>query len=169
MLNRCEKGRANEENSTRHGGCTATKRLYWCNSGQTNRILFQSVDDSYPRHRLTMPPARFESDAGTTPDRKIQSIKQQLREALPHLQEKYAVEQLYLHGSRLRGEARSGSDLDVLVDFEESEAGRRVSLLDFVALKQELEELLELEVDLGERTALRGPAGNYIQREAEPV
>jgi predicted nucleotidyltransferase len=41
--------------------------------------------------------------------------------------------------------------------------------LDFIALEQELEELLSMEVDLGERKALRGPAGEKIQEEAESI
>jgi hypothetical protein len=79
------------------------------------------------------------------------------------------VDRPYLHGSRLRGEASPESDLDVLVDFEDSEAGRQVSLLDFIALKQELEDLLGMEIDLGERKALRGPAGAAIRWEAEAI
>jgi predicted nucleotidyltransferase len=102
-------------------------------------------------------------------DQEIQSIKRQLREALPRLREEFAVKRLYLHGSRARGEAGPESDLDVLVDFEDSEAGRQVSLLDFIALNQELERLLGMEVDLGERKALRGPAGKAIEQEAESV
>lgn len=117
-----------------------------------------------------MPPARPESNSDApAPDQEIRSIKRRLREALPHFQKEYAVERLYLHGSRLRGEATSDSDLDVLVDFEDSDAGQQVSLLDFIALKQELEDLLGMEVDLGERKALQGPAGDYIKREADPV
>jgi predicted nucleotidyltransferase len=88
---------------------------------------------------------------------------------LPHLRKKYAVERLYLHGSRKRGEASATSDLDVLVDFQDSEAGRQVSLLDFIALKQELEDLLDMPVDLGERSALQGKVGEKIQQDAEPV
>jgi predicted nucleotidyltransferase len=99
----------------------------------------------------------------------LQSIKRRLREALPRLQEEFAVDRLYLHGSRLRGEADPESDLDLLVDFQDSEAGRQVSLLDFIALKQELEDLLGMEVDLGERSALRGPVGTTIQQEAEAL
>jgi predicted nucleotidyltransferase len=69
----------------------------------------------------------------------------------------------------VRGEASAESDLDVLVDFEDSDAGRKVSLLDFIALKQDLEDLLDVPVDLGERSALRGPAGETIWNDAEPV
>lgn len=99
----------------------------------------------------------------------LQSIKERLRDALPRLRNEFAVDRLYLHGSRLRGEADPGSDLDVLVDFEDSEAGRQISLFDFIALKQELEELLGVDVDLGEKKALHGPAGETINREAEVI
>jgi predicted nucleotidyltransferase len=102
-------------------------------------------------------------------DPELQRIKNRLREALSRLRKEYAVDRLYLHGSRLRGEAGPESDLDILVDFEDSEAGRQMSLLDFIALKQELEDLLGLEVDLGERKALRGPAGAAIEKEAEAI
>jgi hypothetical protein len=109
------------------------------------------------------------SPPSTSTHREIQSIKKRLRGVLPRLRKEYAVDRLYLHGSRLRGEASPESDLDVLVDFEDSEAGRQVSLLDFIALKQELEDLLGMEVDLGERAALRGPAGSAIEQEAVAI
>lgn len=117
-----------------------------------------------------MPEASSDMDgsfASSNPE--IQRVKRRLREALPNLRKEYAVDRLYLHGSRLRGEAGLESDLDVLVDFEDSEAGRLVSLLDFIALKQELEDLLGMEVDLGERKALRGPGGSAIEKEAEVI
>lgn len=88
---------------------------------------------------------------------------------MPHLRETYAVQRLYLHGSRVRGEADTESDLDILVDLEDSEAGRQVSLLDFIALKQELEDLLNMPVDLDERSALQGKVGEKIRQDAEPV
>ena len=117
-----------------------------------------------------MPEARSETKSSpASSNRKIQSIKRRLQGALPRLREEFAVDRLYLHGSRLRGEAGPESDLDVLVDFEDSESGRQISLLDFIALKQELEDLLGVEVDLGERKALRGPAGRAIEQEAESV
>lgn len=107
------------------------------------------------------------SAADSTAD--IEALKERLRDALPGLREQYAVERLAVHGSRLRGEARADSDLDVLVDFEDTEAGRRISLLDFIALKHELEDLLGMAVDLGEMQALCGPAAEHIRREAEYV
>ena len=113
--------------------------------------------------------AATRSDPPSSSPKDLQAIKDRLRTALPRLREEYAVERLFLHGSRVRGEATVESDLDVLVDFEESDPGRQISLLDFIALKQELEDLLNLSVDLGERSALQGPAGENIRREAEPV
>ena len=97
------------------------------------------------------------------------ALKKRLRAELPRLRREYAVDTLAIHGSRLRGKAGPESDLDVLVDFEDTEAGRRVSLLDVIALKHELEDLLGVPVDLGERAALRGPVGERIRQEAEDV
>jgi len=111
----------------------------------------------------------MQADSTSVLQSNIRVIKERLREALPHLREKYAVERLFLHGSRVRGEADAGSDLDILVDFQDTEAGRQVSLLDFIALKQELEASLDMPVDLGERTALQGAVGDKIWEEAEPV
>ena len=99
----------------------------------------------------------------------IDTLKRRLRAELPRLREKYAVERLAIHGSRLRGEAHSGSDLDVLVDFKDSEAGRSITLFDFLALQHELEELLGIPVDLGEASALEGPAADEIRQDAEYV
>jgi hypothetical protein len=119
---------------------------------------------------LVMPEASSDMDGSfTNTNPEIQRVKSQLREVLPRLRKEYAVGQLYLHGSRIRGEAGPESDLDILVDFEDSEAGRQISLLDFIALKQELEDVLGMEVDLGERKALRGPAGSAIEKEAETI
>ena len=118
----------------------------------------------------TMPESR--SDADRSPgnsDQEIQAIKRRLRKALPRLRKEFAVDRLYIHGSRLRGDASSESDLDVLVDFEDTEAGRKMSLFDFLSLKQELEDLLGLEVDLGERRALCGPVGKTIEQKAESI
>ena len=44
-----------------------------------------------------------------------------------------------------------------------------MSLLDFISLKQELEDLFGMEVDLSEKKALRGPTGPVIEKEAESL
>jgi predicted nucleotidyltransferase len=55
----------------------------------------------------------------------------------------HGAAQVRVFGSRARGEAREQSDLDLLVTLE---SGR--SLLDLVAIKQDLEEALHLQVDV---------------------
>ena len=69
----------------------------------------------------------------------LQAIRQDiLRVAAQH-----GARNVRLFGSAARGEDRPGSDLDLLVDME---SGR--SLLDLVALGQDLEELLHRKVDV---------------------
>lgn len=48
-----------------------------------------------------------------------------------------------LFGSSIRGEAKAESDIDILVELEEGK-----SLLDFIGLEIELEEVLQRKVDL---------------------
>jgi hypothetical protein len=67
-------------------------------------------------------------------------------------------------GSRARGEASGGSDLDLLVAFEE---GR--SLFDLIDLKQELEELLGCSVDIVTERSLSPHLGERVRREAVPL
>ena len=62
------------------------------------------------------------------------------------------VEALYLFGSTARGEAKAQSDVDLLCDLPNI---RALSLLDFIGLKDQLEEYLSVPVDLVERSALR--------------
>ena len=56
---------------------------------------------------------------------------------------KHGVARAAVVGSYARGEAREGSDVDILVEFE----GRK-TLLDLVALRMELEEILGTRVDV---------------------
>ncbi|MBI1292241.1 nucleotidyltransferase [bacterium] len=56
---------------------------------------------------------------------------------------RYGAVSVRVFGSRARGDARPGSDLDLLVEFEK---GR--SLLDAIGLEQELAELLGLPVQV---------------------
>jgi len=76
----------------------------------------------------------------------IQEVKTKI---LPVLK-KYRIKRAGLFGSVAKGNLSPGSDLDLLV-----ELGENISLLDFVGIKQELEDLLGVEVDLVEYRALK--------------
>jgi predicted nucleotidyltransferase len=63
--------------------------------------------------------------------------------------QKHDVIHAAIFGSFVRGEEKEDSDLDVLVELEEGK-----SLLDLVALKLELEEVLERKIDVATYNAL---------------
>ncbi|WP_456411383.1 nucleotidyltransferase family protein [Oceanithermus sp.] len=71
------------------------------------------------------------------------NYRQELREQLPELRARYGVRRLFLFGSRARGDAHAGSDLDLLVEFE-----RVPTLLDLVRLEQELADDLGIRVQV---------------------
>jgi uncharacterized protein len=71
---------------------------------------------------------------------------------------------LRVFGSQITGQATASSDLDLLVDFE---TGR--DLLDLVGLKQDLEALLGIQVDILEEEGLSPYLRERILREAKPL
>ena len=72
---------------------------------------------------------------------KIARIK---RKIMPILK-RYGVMKAALFGSVVRGEEKKNSDIDILVDIEKD-----IGLLEFIGLKQELEDALGHPVDLVE-------------------
>ncbi len=85
-----------------------------------------------------------------------------LRRHLPEFRERYGIRSLAVFGSYVRGEQKSRSDLDILVEFGETP----VTLFDFLRLEKELSELLGVRVDLVEKTALKPAIGRRILQEA---
>ena len=76
----------------------------------------------------------------------IKNIKEKI---LPILQG-YGVRRVGLFGSCIREEMRENSDIDILVEIEKD-----ISLLDFVRIKLEIEEVLENRVDLVEYNTIK--------------
>lgn len=91
-------------------------------------------------------------------------IVDKLRQQLPRLVERYHVQSLGVFGSYVRQEQNAVSDLDLLVSFEEPP-----SLLQFIALENELTDALGVKVDLVMRDALHPAIGRRILKEVVPV
>jgi predicted nucleotidyltransferase len=74
------------------------------------------------------------------------------------------VEHLFLHGSYARETAIiEMSDVDVIAEFA---PGRRLSLLDMVAIENRLAEMLGVRVDLSPAKSLKEPVAAKASREA---
>ena len=80
----------------------------------------------------------------------IREILTKLEALKPELQRRYKVREIGLFGSWVLGEQHEGSDIDVLVDFEEG-----ADLFDWIGLALYLEEALGCPVDVVPRKALR--------------
>ena len=94
----------------------------------------------------------------------LSNIRQKLHRQLPLLFERYQVKSLGLFGSYVRNEQCTGSDLDLLVTFNETP-----SLLKFIELENYLTDLLGVKVDLVMEDALKPRIGERILREIVPV
>lgn len=86
------------------------------------------------------------------------------KKIVPVLQE-YPVSRAALFGSRARGDYRKDSDTDILVDIKKGS----MSLLDFVGLKQDLEEALGGEVDLVQYSRIKPRLREYILGSEIPI
>jgi len=98
--------------------------------------------------------------------RDINDIKRKLESLKPELMEKFKVKSVGVFGSYVRGEEKKGSDLDVLVEFEDS---AKLSLLDFVKLENFLSEKLGVKVDLVEKSTLKPRIGKHILEEVVSI
>jgi len=78
------------------------------------------------------------------------------REEILQIAAHYGARDVRVFGSRARGEANPGSDLDLLIKLE---PGR--TLLDMVAIKQDIEDILGCKVDVVTENAV----SRYISEE----
>lgn len=94
----------------------------------------------------------------------LSRIKIILKQNKGDLRRTYRVKSLGLFGSYIKGEERTSSDIDILVEFYEAPG-----LLDFIALEYHLGDLLGIKVDLVMKDALKPAIGERILREVVPV
>ncbi len=77
---------------------------------------------------------------------------------------KHGAKRIEIFGSYARGEAKPGSDLDIIVEFE-----KRKSLLELVGIEQELEDTLGIHVDLLTRASISPYLIERIEKESRVV
>ena len=94
----------------------------------------------------------------------IDDIIKRLRLEMPRIEEKYRIQSLGVFGSYVRQENRTGSDLDLLVHFDEVP-----SLLKFLELENYLSDALGIKVDLVMASALKPRIGERVLKELVPV
>ncbi len=90
--------------------------------------------------------------------------RDRLRAMLPELAERFGVAELGLFGSRVRGDHRPDSDLDVLVRFSPE---ARPSLFTLGDLVITLEERLGVTIDLALKDSLKPYIGRRILAEVQ--
>ncbi len=74
-----------------------------------------------------------------------------------NLKERYKISEIGIFGSYVRGEHKRGSDLDILVEYEQMP-----DLLEFINLERYLEKILKRKVDLVQKCAVRRELQNNI-------
>jgi len=87
----------------------------------------------------------------------IEEIKQNLSALKQEMHDLYHVREIGIFGSRVRGEQKAESDLDVYVDYEKTP-----SLLEIVGLENYLSDRLQEKVDLVPCECIRPELAKYI-------
>ncbi len=96
--------------------------------------------------------------------RTIDEYRAQLKAMLPELAEKFGVAELGLFGSRVRGDNRDDSDLDVLVTFRPD---AYVSLFTLVELELTISDRLGVKIDLAMKGSLKPKIETRILEEVQ--
>jgi len=96
----------------------------------------------------------------------IDQIKETLSKHVEELRRNYQVKDIGIFGSYVRGEQKKKSDIDILVEFEESS---KLSLLDFIGLENYLTDILGVKVDLVEKKTLKPRIGKHVLEEVVTI
>ncbi len=90
----------------------------------------------------------------------LNEIKRSLTAQKSILQNKYKINRLGIFGSYVRGEQKNKSDLDILIDYEETP-----SLITLIEIENLLSELLGIKVDLVTHIGIKPQLRSYILEE----
>lgn len=81
----------------------------------------------------------------------LNKTTKKLKNHLPEIKSRFKVKEIGVFGSQIKGKAKKGSDLDILVEFEEG--GETFD--NYMELKFFLEEVFKMKVDLVLKNVLR--------------
>ena len=90
----------------------------------------------------------------------LSEIRELLLKNKDLLKKRFKVKEIGLFGSYVRGEQKEDSDVDILVEFEETP-----TLLEFLELENYLSELLGVKVDLVIKRALKPKIKETVLKE----
>lgn len=96
---------------------------------------------------------------------KLSEIERKLREKKEYIKEAFHISEIGIFGSFIRGEATASSDIDILVTFEKGHK----DFFNYMRLKHYLEELLERNVDLVIKNAVKPRLQERILNEVKYV
>jgi uncharacterized protein len=91
--------------------------------------------------------------------KKIQTI---LKKNKAKLYKKYKVRDIGIFGSFIRDEQKTGSDVDILVEFDDQDIP---GLYKFITFENDIEKMLKKKVDLVRRGAIRPELADIILKE----
>jgi predicted nucleotidyltransferase len=94
----------------------------------------------------------------------LEDLRHDKKAAILDFARQHGARGIRVYGSVARGQATEQSDLDLLVEWEPDR-----SLLDVVGLKQDLEDLLGVTVDIGSERGLHWYIRDEVLREAVPL
>jgi len=94
----------------------------------------------------------------------LDEIKNTINKYKTYLSDSFKVKSISVFGSCLRGEQKENSDLDILVEFNET-----IDLFEFIQLENYLAEILGCKVDLVMKDALKPRIKDRILREAVSI
>jgi predicted nucleotidyltransferase len=96
--------------------------------------------------------------------KKLENVLIELREILPVIKARYKVRSLEVFGSYVRNEQRRGSDIDILLELDET-----IDLFTYVELEDFISEMLGIKVELIMKDTLKPRIKDGILKEAVPV
>jgi len=94
----------------------------------------------------------------------FEEIKEIIQEHKEDLKKEYGVKEMGIFGSYVRGEQKTVSDVDVLIELENP-----IGFVKFIRLENRISDILGIKVDLVTKKALKPYIGKRILQEVKYV